>query len=618
MIDFAAWPDRLESARAGLLLVIPDLVNLDLPALAATAGYPGTRVIPAVSWLLSLLALKLTRTRRVSHVDDLLADPAAALLAGLAVLPKKSALTGYSYRLSHDHQHKFLAALDAKMIASGLASAGEAIFDLDFHAVMHWGQDPALEKHYVPKRSQRARSVLTFFAQDSGTRNLIYASADISKATQAREAIAFCDHWKAASGKDPAMLVMDQKVTTQQVLGELDARGVKFLTLRMRSPALTRYIASLQPGDFKTVTLDRAGNFGQPAHPRVHEDPAATLTAYPGTVRQLIVTGLGHDTPTVIITNDRDTTTRNLIRQYARRMTIEQRLAEIIRAFCADALSTTVNLNVDLDIMLCRPGPGPPRRTPRPAARLRRRHPRRHPAPLPRNTRPDHHHQRHHHRPARTTRLLTRPAQSQPARQTPACPGGAAGPSATSTSEPCAEPPAWKSALALRKPRPGRRPQPQAGPRPTVKSSGLHLLQRRMSYVRSWEQDGMSTTLSGAVRRGHRAWLTVSDVQECRSAGDLRVVRSVRIKALRFLAHPCPCVLETRRLWAPTLDPDREPIRGGARGPASHGTDGSPGLRAPSRDRASADHRRETTAWRSRTLDHLPQPGARTCTAYQQ
>ena len=352
VIDFAAWPARLDSVRAGLLLVIPDLVNLDLPALAAAAGYPGTRVIPAVSWLLSLLALKLTRTRRVSHVDDLLADPAAALLAGLAVLPKKSALTGYSYRLCHDHQHTFLAALDAKMIASGLASAGEAIFDLDFHAVMHWGQDPVLEKHYVPKRSQRARSVLTFFAQDSGTHNLIYANADISKATQAREAIAFCDHWKAASGHDPAMLVMDQKVTTQQVLGELDARGVKFLTLRMRSPALTRHITSLAPADFKTVTLDRASNFGQPAHPRVHEDPAATLNAYPGTVRQLIVTGLGHDAPTVIITNDRDTTTRNLIRQYARRMTIEQRLAEIIRAFCADALSSTVNLNVDLDIML--------------------------------------------------------------------------------------------------------------------------------------------------------------------------------------------------------------------------------------------------------------------------
>ena len=96
-------------------------MSLDLPALAAAAGYPGTRVIPAISWLLSLLALKLTRTRRVSHVDDLLADPAAALFAGLAVLPKKSALTSYSYRLSHSHQQRFLAALDRQMISSGLA-----------------------------------------------------------------------------------------------------------------------------------------------------------------------------------------------------------------------------------------------------------------------------------------------------------------------------------------------------------------------------------------------------------------------------------------------------------------------------------------------------------------
>ena len=199
---------------------------------------------------------KFTRTRRVSHVDDLLTDPAAALLAGLAVLPKKSALTDYSYRLSHDHQRGFLAALDQQMISAGLASE-EAIFDLDFHAVMHWGHDPVLEKHYVPKRSQRARSVLTFFAQDSGTHNLVYASADTSKATRAREAIAFCDRWKAASGKDPAMLVMDQKVTTQPVLGELDARGVKFLTLRMRSPGAatnSRFRTRPHPGPDIRVT----------------------------------------------------------------------------------------------------------------------------------------------------------------------------------------------------------------------------------------------------------------------------------------------------------------------------------------------------------------------------
>ena len=350
VIDFGAFPARADTRLAGLLLVIPDLVAIDLPALVRAAGYPGTRAIPPVSRLLSLLALKLTATRRVSHVDDLLLDVGSGLFAGLSVLPKKSALTDYSYRLSHDHQRRFLAALDATMISSGLAASEEAIFDLDFHAVMHWGRDPVLEKHYVPTRSQRARSVLTFFAQDSGTHNLVYASADISKAAQHREVITFCDHWKQVSGADPRMLIMDQKVTTQQVLGELDDRGVKFATLRMRSPALMKQINALTRKDFKTITLDRPGRHNKP---KVHESAAVKLTSYPGTVRQLIVTGLGRDAPTVIITNDHNIKTRALIGQYARRMTIEQRLAEIIQAFCADALSSTVNLNVDLDIMLC-------------------------------------------------------------------------------------------------------------------------------------------------------------------------------------------------------------------------------------------------------------------------
>jgi hypothetical protein len=349
VIDWDTWPARCETVRAGLLLVIPDLVRLDLPALVKAAGYAGTRVIPAVSWITSLLALKLTRTRRVSHVDDLLSDPAAALLAGLAVLPKKSALTAFSYGTSHDNQQRFLAALDENLVRAGLAGSGEGIFDLDFHAVMHWGRDPVPEKHYVPRRSQRARSVLSFFAQDSGTHNLVYANADLTKAAQAREAIVFCDHWKSVTGKDPVMLVMDQKVTTQDILGELDERGVKFLTLRMRSKSLQRQISALQPADCKTITINRPGKHNRP---RVHENPAVRLTSYPGTVRQLIITGLGRDEPTVIITNDCTTKTRTLIERYARRMTIEQRLAEIIRAFCADALSSTVNLNVDLDLML--------------------------------------------------------------------------------------------------------------------------------------------------------------------------------------------------------------------------------------------------------------------------
>ncbi len=111
-INFDVFPAHVHTSMAGLLLAIPDLVALDLPRLVARAGYPGTSVVPATSWIACLLALKLTGTRRVSHVDDLLTDPASALFAGLMMLPKKTALTDYSYRLSHDQQRAFLTALD--------------------------------------------------------------------------------------------------------------------------------------------------------------------------------------------------------------------------------------------------------------------------------------------------------------------------------------------------------------------------------------------------------------------------------------------------------------------------------------------------------------------------
>jgi hypothetical protein len=163
-------------------LCLPDLVALDLPAIVEAAGYPSTTVVPALSSILSLLALKLTSTARVSHVEDLATDAGTALFAGLSSLPKTSALTSYSYKLSHEQQRAFLGALDRAMIKAGLIEGAD--FDLDLHAIMHWGEDAALEKHNLPRRSQRTRAVLTFFAQDGDSHNLIYANADLSKAAQ--------------------------------------------------------------------------------------------------------------------------------------------------------------------------------------------------------------------------------------------------------------------------------------------------------------------------------------------------------------------------------------------------------------------------------------------------
>ena len=54
----------------------------------------------------------------------------------------------------------------------------------------------------------------------------------------------------------------------------------------------------------------------------------------------------------MLITNRPALPARQVIQSYARRMNIEQRLAEAIQSFSLDALAGAVPLNVDLDVVL--------------------------------------------------------------------------------------------------------------------------------------------------------------------------------------------------------------------------------------------------------------------------
>lgn len=343
------WPQQpltLRSDYAGVMLLLPALVALDLPGAVAGARFPGTREVPAVSSVLSLLALKAIGRRRVSHVDDVCTDPALAAFAGLESLPKASNLGSYSYRLKRSHDEALLAGLARSMIQTGQTQGTD--FDLDFHAIMHFGDDVALETHYVPRRSQRTESVLSFFAHDGPTRNLVYANAACTKADQAGEVIAFARHWQKATGEPPELLVFDSKVTTGAGLAELHAADLTFITLRARNAKLTAQLEALPDSAWTQITLERRGPY---AKPKVHEQDV-TVRGCSTPLRQIAVRGLGHEHRTLILTNDRDSPPKKVVGRYAKRMRIEQRLAESIRSFHLDALSSAVALNVDLDTTL--------------------------------------------------------------------------------------------------------------------------------------------------------------------------------------------------------------------------------------------------------------------------
>jgi hypothetical protein len=343
------WPagEQIACDHAGLLLLVPGIVELGLPELIAASGYPSTTALSSWHSLAALLLAKCARVARVSHSDILSDDRGLGLILGLTALPKATHLSSYSYRVKRASNEQLLAATVGRLRELGLAT-GEQGFNLDFHAIRHHGSDTPLEKHYVPSRSQRTRAMLTFFAHDHASQEMVYANADLTKAEQAREVLAFADYWQKVAGSDPGLLVFDSKLTTYSVLDELTARGIRWLTLRERGPKLITDLAARPDSEWKTVRIERTGRYRAP---QLH-DQLVQIKGISDKVRQLGVRNIGREQPTLLITNDLTTTTKKLFARYAERMTIENELDAYIGGFHLNALSSGLPLNVDLDTTL--------------------------------------------------------------------------------------------------------------------------------------------------------------------------------------------------------------------------------------------------------------------------
>jgi transposase len=342
---FSVVPRSFTTRCGGLFLFIPDLVRLEADTLAKTAHLPGSKMIPAEHALRACLALKLWSLERKSHVMSLVADEGLALFSGLNVSPKKSYLSEYSCRIHHAMVLQLLGCWHEQV--SGRRLFPGQSFNLDFHSVPYYGEDPSVERHYVSARSRRQPSVLVFLAQDAEGHAFCYSNADIRKGEEAEEIFRFISFWKSVHGKKPRHLVFDSRLTTYANLARLDKMKIAFITLRRRSPSLLKEIVLLPRSAWRVVELDVPTR--KYRTPRVFEQKVSLAGRE---FRQLFIEDLGHDKPTILLTNQHQTSTKELVTRYAQRMIIENALSDAVRFFHMDALSSKVGMKVDFDMAL--------------------------------------------------------------------------------------------------------------------------------------------------------------------------------------------------------------------------------------------------------------------------
>lgn len=340
-------PREVETRFGGVFLLMRILAEMKIHQIPKSLNWHGSKMIPVENAFLSSLVLKLIGRERKSHVMDLVFDEGAALAVGLNVLPKTAYISEYSERITHQDNiqflHKWLRILRKASVISGES------FNLDFQSLPYFGEEDVVEKHYVSMRSRRQKAILVFFAQDVKSKIFCYSNADLRKGEEAEEIFRFIEFWKKQSGRKPPHLVFDSKLTTYKNLSKINEMNITFVTLRRRTPNVMKEIASVPPSGWRKIELNNVER--KYRTPKVI-DRETEIRDYGGSIRQVFVKDLGHELPTIIITNDKKTSCSDLISRYALRMLIENSIASAVDFFHTTALSSSVAIRIDLDVLL--------------------------------------------------------------------------------------------------------------------------------------------------------------------------------------------------------------------------------------------------------------------------
>jgi transposase len=335
----------IDCDAAGVFLFAPFIEKLNIGQIVQKAGLPGSKAIPAVNYFLSFLTLKLLGTQRYAHMGEHSFDPGTGLFAGLNVLPKCTAMSTYSYSIDPVHLLR-LQETFVRQVAK-LGWYDNKVINLDFHTVPHFGDESVLQKHWAGARNKVMKGALTLFAQDAASKLILYTAADIQKQEADDQVLDFLSFWrKTRRGLTPTF-VFDSKFTSYSNLSTLTEQGVKFITLRRRGKKLLDNIDHLEP--WKRINIPHEKR--KYPNPLVHES-VVEMSNYNGHLRQVIIRGNGREKPAFLITNDFESPVELLVSNYSRRWRVENVIAEAVKFFNLNTLSSPILIKVHFDIIM--------------------------------------------------------------------------------------------------------------------------------------------------------------------------------------------------------------------------------------------------------------------------
>jgi len=335
----------LDCEIGGVFLFAPFIEKLNIHQVLKEARLPESKLIPALNYFLSFLALKLIGTERYSHTGDHSFDAGLGLFTGLNVIPKCTAMSTYSYSLDPVHLLRLQKGFVKQ--ASKLGLYNKHIINLDFHTVPHFGEDSELETHWAGARNKRMKGALTLFAQDADSKLILYTGADIRRDEADDQVLQFLSFWKSVQKGVKPTLIFDSKFTTYTNLSVLNAQGIKFITLRRRGKNLLDQVSSLKPWKRINIPHDKR----KYPNPYVYES-LITLKGYQGELRQIVMKGNGHENPAFLISNDLESPVELLVSNYSRRWRVENVISESMKFFSLNALPSPILTKVHFDVVM--------------------------------------------------------------------------------------------------------------------------------------------------------------------------------------------------------------------------------------------------------------------------